>query len=197
MLGNRFGKFDPSGRVFSITDPRTPMPWVNVISNGRYGEVVSQNGGGFSWLDNSQLNVLTRWEMDLVRDEWGKFLYLADLEEGEVWSLAPSPCRAEYDAYRCDHTQGSTTITTERRGIGAAWTVCVAPEDPVEIWSVSLVNRTDRERRIRISSYFEWCCGVAPDVKREFHRLFLTTRHDPGRRAIVATKNMWDVPARN
>ncbi len=68
MLSNRYGRFDATGSIFSVTDYRTPMPWTNVVCNGRYGFVVSQNGGGFSWLDNSQLNVLTRWDMDMVRD---------------------------------------------------------------------------------------------------------------------------------
>src|SRR5262245_63086872 len=68
LLSNRFGHFDPSGRAFTIKDAATPMPWVNVISNGRYGLVISQNGGGFSWFDDAQHNVITRWEMDLVRD---------------------------------------------------------------------------------------------------------------------------------
>lgn len=84
MLANQYGSFDSSGRVFTITDPNTPMPWANVVCNRRYGFVVSQNGGGFSWLDNSQLNVLTRWEMDLARDVWGKHLYVSDLDAGEI-----------------------------------------------------------------------------------------------------------------
>src|SRR5688572_28680053 len=96
MLGNQFGHFSADGRTFVVTASRTPMPWVNVICNGRYGVVVSQNGGGFSWLDNSQLNVLTRWEMDLARDATGKFLYLSDLQTEDVWSLAPTPCRTAY-----------------------------------------------------------------------------------------------------
>ncbi|HLO41887.1 MAG TPA: hypothetical protein VK176_12755, partial [Phycisphaerales bacterium] len=74
QYANQFGHFSDDGRTYVITNPGTPMPWVNVISNGRYGLVVSQNGGGFSWLDNSQLNVLTRWEMDLARDQHGKFV---------------------------------------------------------------------------------------------------------------------------
>ena len=78
MTAIRYGQFverdGVAGRAFRITDPRTPMPWVNVVCNGRYGLVVSQNGGGFSWLDNSQLNVLTRWEMDLSRDVRGGIL---------------------------------------------------------------------------------------------------------------------------
>jgi cellobiose phosphorylase len=197
MLANRFGHFDSSGSVYSITDPRTPMPWVNVVCNGRYGFVVSQNGGGFSWLDNSQLNVLTRWDMDLARDLAGRYLYLADLDSGEVWSAAPAPCFAQYESYRCDHTTGATTFRTEHSRIRVEWALAVAPADPVEVWSVALTNTGSAERRIRLASFFEWCCGVAPDTKREFHRLFFTTRHDEGRRAIFATKNMWDVPQRS
>jgi cellobiose phosphorylase len=196
-LSNAFGRFDPSGRRFVVTDSRTPMPWVNVLSNGHYGVVISQNGGGFSWLDNSQLNVLTRWEMDLVRDDHGRFLYLADLESGEVWSGAPAPCQPAYTRYQCEHTQGRTTFSTEYAGIGAEWTLAVAPGDPVECWRVTLTNTTGRTRKLRISSFFEWCCGVAPDAKREFHRLFFTTKHDAGRRAITVRKNMWDTPAKD
>jgi cellobiose phosphorylase len=197
MFENAFGAFDASGRTFTVTDPRTPMPWVNVISNGHYGFVVSHNGGGFSWLDNSQLNVLTRWEMDLARDNTGRFLYVGDRDTGEVWSLSPTPCRPNYDSYRCAHTMGSTTFTTEHLGIRAVWRLSVAPTDNVELWTIELTNTGDRPRLLRVASYFEWCCGVAPDVKREFHRLFFHTRHDRARRAILATKNMWDVPPRH
>lgn len=194
MLANRFGHFDAAGSAFTITDPATPMPWVNVICNGRYGLVVSQNGGGFSWYDDAQHNVLTRWEMDLVRDVSGKYIYIADRDSGEVWSAAPAPTQTRFDEYACTHTMGASTITTKTRGIRCAWTLTVAPDDAVELWRVALTNTTDKPRRLRVSSYFDWCCGVAPDSKREFHRLFFTTSHDSARRAILATKNMWDIP---
>lgn len=201
MHANRFGLFHASGRAFTITNPATPMPWVNVISNGRYGLVVSQNGGGFSFFDDAQHCVLTRWEMDLVRDQWGKHLYLADLDapagSRRVWSVAPTPCQVDYSHYECVHRPGSTRFITEYNGIRSEWTLAVHPDAPCEIWLVTLTNLGFRPRRLRVSSYFEWCCGVAPDSKREFHRLFLTTKYDPARRAIVATKNMWDVPARH
>ncbi len=201
MTAIRYGQFverdGVAGRAFRITDPGTPRPWVNVVSNGRYGFVVSQHGGGFCWYDNSQYNVLTRWEMDLTRDDRGRFLLLRDLDKGETWSLAPAPCRVRYDRYSCTHAPGRTTFATEFAGIAAEWTLAVAPEDPVEVWAVRLENRGGRDRRLRIASFFEWCCGVAPDSKREFHRLFFTTRHDTPRRAVFATRNMWDVPARD
>ena len=197
MLANRFGQFLPDGRTFRITDSDTPMPWVNVICTGRFGLVVSQNGGGFSFFDDAQHCVLTRWEMDFVRDCYGKFLYLADLDTAPapaIWSLAPAPTRPAYQSYECDHSLGSTTFRTRYRDISAEWTIGVAADRPAEIWTVKITNHSGVKRRLRLSSYMEWTCGVAPDVKREFHRLFFTVSHDPARRAILATKNMWDVP---
>jgi len=197
MLANRYGHFDDSGRVFRITDPDTPAPWTNVVCNGRYGFVVSQSGGGFSWFEDAQHNVLTRWEMDLVRDCHGKFLYLRDLESGELWTAAPAPLRPKYTSFLCAHEPGVTTFRTAYAGIEATWTMTVAPDDAAELWTVELRNQAARPRRLRIAAAFDWCCGVAPDAKREFHKLFLQTEHDAGRRAIIATKNMWDIPPKS
>jgi cellobiose phosphorylase len=193
-FSNAYGHFADAGRAYIITNPATPMPWCNVICNGRYGLVVSQNGGGFSWHDDAQHNVLTRWEMDLVRDCYGKFLYVMDRGDGRVWSVAPAPCQAPIDSYRCTHEPGATTFETATHGIAAKWSLCVDAADGVEVWGVELTNTGAMPRKLRVSSYFEWTCGVAPDAKREFHRLFFTTKHDAGRRAIIATKNMWDIP---
>ncbi|GAB4385503.1 MAG: glycosyl transferase [Phycisphaerales bacterium] len=194
MLANRYGQFTNGGRAFVITDPDTPTPWTNVICNGRYGLIVSQNGGGFSFLDHCQLNVITRWNMDLVRDDSGRWLFLRDLDANRTWSLSPQPCRPRYERFSCTHRPGRTSFETEIHGIAATWELSVAASDQVELWRVTIENRTDRTRRLRLGSYFEWCCGVAPDVKREFHKLFFTTVHDRQRRAIIVTKNLWEAP---
>lgn len=194
MLANRYGQFTGGGQAFVITDPDTPTPWTNVICNGRYGLIVSQNGGGFSFLDHCQLNVITRWNMDLVRDDSGRWLYLRDLDANRTWSLSPQPCRPRYERFSCTHRPGRTSFETEIHGIAATWELTVAASDQVELWRVTIENRTDRTRRLRLGSYFEWCCGVAPDVKREFHKLFFTTVHDRVRHAIIATKNLWEAP---
>lgn len=196
MLENRFGQFRDGGQAFAITDFRTPAPWCNVICNGRYGLVVSQTGSGFSWLDDSQQNVLTRWEMDLTRDARGRALYVSDLDDGSTWSLSPAPCFAPIDGYECVHEPGVTTFRGSRADVAWTWTIAVAPQEPVEVWRVELENRSGRMRRLRIASMLEWCLGVAPDSKREFHRLFLETSHDARRGAVVARKHMWDIPSK-
>jgi len=194
MYESKYGHFDRSGRAFTVTDAAAPTPWANVVCDGRYGFIVSHNGGGFSWFDDAQHNVLTRWEMDLVRDDRGKLLYALDLDSGRLWSAAPSPCRAPYDRYECEHAPGRTTFRTEIHGIAIEWTMGLAWGQGAEVWAVRVSNTSDRTRRLRLCSYLEWCCGVAPDAKREFHKLFLHTRYDPARHAITATKSMWDLP---
>ena len=91
VVANRYGQFAADGREYLITNPRTPRPWVNIIANPRLGLAVSQTGSGFTWVDNSQLAVLTRWQQDLAHDSSGKFLYARDTATGEIWSLSPAP----------------------------------------------------------------------------------------------------------
>ena len=68
---NKYGYFTADGREYVITRPDTPRPWVNVICNGEYGMIETQTGSGFSWLGNSNLARITRWDQDLIRDNWG------------------------------------------------------------------------------------------------------------------------------
>jgi len=194
-LRNKYGRFIENGTAYEITDPATPRPWANVVSNGRYGFVVSQNGSGFSWLDHCQLNVLTRWSMDHIRDDRGRCIYLSDLESpDEVWSVAPHPCRTKFDSFSCTHRAGSTTFKSSAHGITSEWTLGVAPDDQAELWTLKITNDSDRTRKLRAGAFFQWCCDAAPDSTREFHRLFFTTRFDAARNAVIATKNVWNAP---
>ena len=77
---SKYGYFTEDGREYVITRPDTPRPWVNVTCNGDCGLVISQTAGGFSWRENAQLSRITRWEQDLIRDNWGRYIYLRDRE---------------------------------------------------------------------------------------------------------------------
>ena len=49
-FSTKYGHFSDDGNEYIINTNQTPKPWINVISNGDYGLVISQTGGGFSWL---------------------------------------------------------------------------------------------------------------------------------------------------
>ncbi|MBI4918081.1 MAG: glycosyl transferase family 36 [Acidobacteria bacterium] len=196
LASNAYGHFAADGREFVVTDPRTPRPWANVIANERLGLAVSQAGGGFTFVDNSQLAVITRWVQDLAQDNSGKFLYLRDADDGSAWSLSPAPTWPAYDAFTCRHGLGYTTFESEHRGIGAHWTLFADPAETVEHWLVELHNGGDATRRLDLVAFLEWNCGVAPSPRREFHKLFLETRFDAARRAVFASNHMWEVPSK-
>ncbi|HEV8631651.1 MAG TPA: glycosyl transferase family 36, partial [Thermoanaerobaculia bacterium] len=189
----RYGGFSADGREYVITDPRTPRPWANVIANPRVGLAVSQTGSGFSWIDNSQLAVLVRWQQDLAGDASGRFLYLWDLDADEVWSLAPAPCWPLYERFVCRHGLGYTTFASEHLGLRVAWTLAVDAEETVELWRLRLEETSGRPRRLALVGYLEWNLGVAPAPRREFQKLFLETRRDG--EAVVAGSHMWDLPS--
>jgi cellobiose phosphorylase len=189
----RYGRFAAGGSEYVITDPRTPRPWSNVIANERVGLAVSQTGSGFSWIDNSQLAVLTRWQQDLAEDRSGRFLYLRDCDDGTVWSLAPAPCWPAYDAFACRHGLGYTTFESEHHGVRATWTLAVDSHATVEVWRVRLVDTRGTARRLALVGHLEWNLGVAPAPRREFQKLFLETAWDG--EAIVGSSHMWDLPS--
>jgi cellobiose phosphorylase len=192
---NRYGYLAANGLEYVITDARTPRPWVNVIANPRMGLVISQTGSGFTFVDNSQLAVITRWSQDLVQDASGAFLYLRDAADGTLWSLAPAPTWPAYESFSCRHGLGWSCFETAFRGIAARWTLLIDPDDTVEPWLVELENTGNSSRNLELVAFLEWSCGVAPSPRREFSRLFLETWHDPGRRAVLARNNMWEVPS--
>lgn len=191
---NAYGHFSPDGGEYIITDHRTPRPWVNIIGTPRMGLAVSQTGSGFTWIDNSQLAVITRWQQEFNEDASGKFLYVRDADSGAVWSLSPAPTWAAFDQYECRHGLGYTTFKTAFAGIEAEWTLFCHPRLTAELWRVDLHNTTSRTRRLELSAFLEWCCGVSPSPRREFHKLFIETRFDVEHRAIVARNHMWEVP---
>ena len=189
----KYGRFSDNGKEYIITTPVTPRPWINVISNGDYGITVSQTGSGYSWRTNAQLNRLTRWEQDLIKDEWGKYIYLAD-EQGNIWSAGWKPVCAEPQSYRCRHGVGYSVIEARNFGIETELLMFVPRDQPMEVWQLTLRNRSKKRRTLRLSTYLEWGLGQAPDWHREFHKSFIETEYDPRTHALYATKRLWEVP---
>lgn len=185
-----YGHFSADGTEYVITRPDTPKPWVNVICPGDYGTVITQGGSGYSWKTHATFNRVNRWEQDLVRDDWGKYLYCRDRADNSFWSLTWQPVKAKPAAYECRHGVGYTTITSRNRGIDSEYTIFIPPNEPLEIWRVRLTNRTARKRTLDLFSYFEWNLGPAPDTHREFHKLFIEPEYVDAAHALLATKRL-------
>lgn len=194
MLSNKYGKFSSDGKEFIITNPKTPRPWVNVISNGDYSVIVTQTGGGYSFRGNAEQNRLTRSFQDIIKDNWGKYFYIRDLQSGEFWSSGMLPIKDDNDTYEIRHGIGYSVLTRISHGIKSVLTQYVSADKPMEYMVLELENLTDSKRELDVTGYFEWACGMAFDTHREFQRLFYDLQFDKKLNSITVNKCLWGFP---
>ncbi|MBP9128088.1 MAG: glycosyl transferase family 36 [Elusimicrobia bacterium] len=185
-----YGHFSDDGASYLIQRPDTPRPWINVMSSGTYGVALSQSGSGYSWLHNASMNRITRWNQDLIRDDWGRFLYVRDDESGKYWSVGWQPVQMKPESYEVIHGVGYTIINSQYEGIQAQWLVFVPHDEPLEVWRLRIKNTTRRPRKISLWSYLEWNLGESPDSHREFHRTFIETSVQDKNNIILAKKRL-------
>ncbi len=192
---NKYGYFSDDGSEYIIERPDTPKPWANVICNKTYGLTISQTGGGYSWAYNSNLNRLTRWEQDLIKDESGKYMYIRDDDTGDFWSATWKPTCTTFDYYQCVHGVGYSIFKMEKCSIYSEMRVFVPKGDNCEIWIVKLHNKTNSARKISLISYVEWLTGAWPDCHREFHKLFQETKFDNSSKVLTVKKRLGGISA--
>jgi cellobiose phosphorylase len=195
----KYGHFSADGREFVITDVRTPSPWINYLSNGRYFATISANGGGISY-DRSPLHGrITRYRInDVPPDRPGKYIYVKDLDSGEIWSLTWQPVARSAAAYRVSHGFGYTRAESEVEGIAASVLFFVPPDDDREIWKATLRNTSERSRRLSVVGYVEFALGHAliDLINQCDDQHFNRVCFDRDLNALFATKTYWVTESR-
>ena len=164
-----------------------PAPWVNVVSNPRFGFQVSESGAGYTWALNSRENQLTPWSNDAVSDPPGETFYVRDEETGALWGPTLLPIREDASPYVARHGQGYSRFEHTSRGIALELLQFVPPEDPVKISRLTIENRSGKARRLSVTAYVEWVLGAS----RSANAPSIVTEIDPATGALLA-RNAWN-----
>lgn len=170
-----------------INTPHTPLPDIQLLSNGRYHVMLTNSGGGYSkW---NELSV-TRWREDATRDNWGSFLYISDTETRDYWSNTFQPTRQKADKYEVAYSQGRVDYRSSNKKIETHTEIVVSPEDDIEMRRFRITNTSNDTRTIEITSYAE--VVIAPAVsdimQPAFSNLFVETDVVPHRSAIICSR---------
>lgn len=172
-------------RVIPTSD--TPVPEVQLLSNGRYHVMITNAGGGYSrWKELA----VTRWREDGTRDPWGSFFFIRDVERGEYWSGAHQPSLKEASTYEAIFSQGRVEFRRRDEDMETYTEVIVSPEDDIEVRRVHLTNRSKTKKTIEITSYCEVVlASPAADASHPaFSNLFVQTEIVDGQQAIRCTR---------
>jgi len=160
-----FGEPAPSASLFET--PHTVTPKTLLLSNGSYSLMLTNAGGGYSrWrgLD------ITRWRSDRTRDNWGVFCYIHETDTDRLWCNTYHPTGGAVEGYSVNFTLDRAVFRRLDHGIETETEVAVAPEDDVEIRRMTLVNRSQRTRRLELTSYIE--LSMAPHNSDGQHPAF-------------------------
>lgn len=161
ILPNTYGGFTPDGKEYVITLSEgrpLPAPWVNILSNPRFGTVISESGSAYTWEENAHEFRLTPWENDPVQDLSGEALYLRDEESGRYWSPTTLPRRGRGD-YVIRHGFGYSVFEHTEEGIYSELRVFVGLNIPVKFSVLTIHNRSGRRRSLSVTGYVEWVLG--------------------------------------
>ncbi|MDQ6682472.1 MAG: glycosyl transferase, partial [Chloroflexota bacterium] len=170
-----------------FTSPHDAIPRTHLLSNGRYGVMVTAAGSGYSrWGDVA----VTRWREDVTCDAWGSYVFLRDTHTGAVWSAGHQPSGTEADSYEVTYSEDRAEFSRRDGSISTVLTVVVSTEHDAEIRRISLTNLGARAREIELTSYAEIALAPqAADVAHPaFQNLFVQTEFVPDIGALLATR---------
>lgn len=154
----RFGHFAPHDPLcsFELTDHRTPRPWQVYLVNERQMTQIDQFGHGYAryWNELGQdVGVLPEGgppssRLIAIRDG-------SDPKKPDIWSPAVFPSTVPPDDYRVLFHPAFWEASGRKNGLHASWRIFVPAEEPMEIWSVTLSNETDKPVRRDLFAYVQ------------------------------------------
>jgi len=177
----------PEMPVRVLMHPDTPMPEVQLLSNGRYHVMVTNAGGGYSrWKDLA----VTRWREDTTCDNWGAFCYLRDVTSGEFWSSTHQPTLKRAETYEAIFSEARAEFRRRDHDYDTHTEIVVSPEDDIELRRLRITNRSRTRRAIDVTSYAEVVLAspAGDALHPAFSNLFVQTEIIRERQAIVCTR---------
>jgi cyclic beta-1,2-glucan synthetase len=149
----------------AATAPGAP-PQAHVLCNGRYSVLVTSDGGGSSRWNG---RVLVRGEADPTLEAHGTWIWVEDLDSGEIWTPVGGPCppRDPGEVWFAPHM---AELTGRHAGVAVRVGIVVAPDEDLEARLVRVSNLSGRPRRLALTSYGE--VVLAPPAEDRRHRAF-------------------------
>ncbi len=169
----RFGYFDDENCEYVITQPDTPLPWINYLGMDLYFGIISNTAGGYSFYKDARLRRLTRYRYNNAPlDENGRYIFIRDDHSKEIdfWSPTWQPTRTALDFYECRHGLGYTRIISARKKIHSEIKYFVPPGENLEIWELFVRNDREEIADLSIFSTIEFCLWDAQDDSTNFQR---------------------------
>lgn len=168
--------------------PHTRYPRTHLLSNGHYTVMVDNAGNGFSIFDKD--TALTRWREDATAGQYGTYIFVRDLDDGKLWSVAYQPTCIEPESYEVLFNPDKIEFKRRDFGIFLHTEITVSPEDNVELRKVSITNLSDRTRNLELVSYAEVALAHnrADLVHPVFSKMFIESEYNQDFEGLIFSR---------
>jgi len=177
--------FDNHPNLRHINFVNSPDPMTQVLSNGNHSVMVTAAGSGFSQCGNISFS---RWNEDPMSEALGSYIFIEDITSDVSWSASFNPMNKESEAYKTNFSEHKADFWCLKNEIMSHTEVIVSSEDDVEMRRISLINHSNAERTLNITSYLEPILTThqADIAHRAFSNLFIETEYISSKTALLA-----------
>ena len=154
----KYGHFDLKNKEYVITRPDTPAPWVNYLGSPEYGAIISNNAAGYSFVKSGANGRITRFRFNSMMALPGRYIYIRDNDLNDYWSASWQPVGKPMETYKseCRHGTAYTVISSEYQKIDASTTYYVPKDKTHEVWSCTIKNNDDKDRKLSVFGFVEF-----------------------------------------
>jgi cellobiose phosphorylase len=141
----KYGYFDDIHREYVITDPKTPVKWINYIGTLAFGGFVDHTGGALICKGDPALNRITKYITQLPASDFkGETLYLRVRQPDSFRVFSPFfvPTLDSYQHYECHVGLGYTRIISDFYGLRTEILIFIPPGEEREIRDIKVTNLT-------------------------------------------------------
>jgi N,N'-diacetylchitobiose phosphorylase len=154
-----YGYFDDDRCEYVITKPDTPRPWSNYMGSRKYGGIIANNGGGYSFTRSPASGRILRFRYNASpMDQPGRIFYLRDMDSGEFWSSSWQPVGGPLEDYESTCRLGTSYATFESftKGIRTKSDFFIPLDEEYEVWRLTVKNESENPREIKVFSFCEF-----------------------------------------
>jgi len=154
-----YGYFDDKRKEYVITKPDTPRSWTNYLGDTRFGSVITNNAGGYSFLKSSAQGRVARFAFNAIpMDQPGRYIYIRDRGSEDFWSTSWQPVGKPLEKYKtvCRHGTAYTIFETDYEKIKSETSYFVPLGKEYELWHLKLTNLDSNKRNLDLFTYVEY-----------------------------------------
>jgi len=155
----KYGNFKDEEREYVITNPKTPVKWINYIGTLAFGGFVDHTGGALICKGDPSINRMTKYIQQMPSCEFkGETLYVR-VKRGNTYKVFSPffvPTLDSYDKFECRVGLGYNKIVSEFYGVKTECTIFIPQNAEVEIRDIRITNISNENLEIDVIPVVEY-----------------------------------------